>query len=117
MYQFLPVGNTQLKIDEKHRDSCPTNRCAADQDGTIPAKVTLPLVTAGIEETCQPPAVLRIEAGDVGTLEGIAVKAAQREVRWVGFATVLAGDDVVDLEGEEGVLLRQLTVFAAQLRA
>jgi hypothetical protein len=63
-------------------------------------------MTAGIEEACQPPAVLRIEAGDVGTFKGIAVKAAQCEVRWVGFATVLAGDDVVDLEWEEGVLLR-----------
>jgi hypothetical protein len=61
--------------------------------------------------------VFGIEAGNVGTLKGVAVIAAQGEVGWVSLAAVLASDDVVDLESEEGILLRQMTVLAARLRA
>ena len=54
-----------------------------------------------------------IEAGDVGSLGAVAEETGQGEVILGGRTAVLLGDDVVDLEGNNGVGMGELAVFAA----
>src|SRR5438034_498967 len=80
--------------------------------GPLPAEVAVPLVAARIEQRRELPR-LRLQAGDVRSLERIAVKAAKGEVAGHGRPLVLSGDDVVDLERAVVVFLRHAAVFAA----
>ncbi len=53
-----------------------------------------------------------VQSSNVRTLEAIAVKASECEVLDRGRPFVLAGDDVIDLEGKTVLRMRYVAVLA-----
>ena len=59
----------------------------------------------------------RIKPRQIGAFEAIAVAASQCQVRQVGCAPVLFGNDVIDFEGEDRSLDRQAAILTAVARS
>jgi hypothetical protein len=57
----------------------------------------LPLVVPGMKEANDFSAI-RIKAGQIRSLETVAVDTSEREILWFTFAPVLACNDVIYLE-------------------
>src|SRR5262245_45304553 len=70
-----------------------------------------PFVPSGVEQWREL-AGQRISSGDASSLISVAVDATCCEIACNRAALVLAGGDMIDLEGDAGAGLRQLTVFA-----
>jgi hypothetical protein len=81
--EFLAVRHPQVEVDQEYRNGRPADRRAADEDRAVPAEVTPPLVAAGVEEAGQG-AAPGIEAGDVGTFEGVAEGTNVRPTKMTG---------------------------------
>jgi hypothetical protein len=62
--------------------------------------MSLPPVCTGIEERGQP-AAFGIERAQIGSFEGVAVWACQRQVLCDRLATRLLSDVMLDFEGEK----------------
>lgn len=71
-----------------------------------------PAVAPGMEERHHV-ARLRIERADIAAFVPVTVGAGDAEIRLDGRPIVLLGVDVVDLVGEEGIVLVQPAVLAA----
>ena len=57
-----------------------------------------------------------IERAQIAALETVTLRAGKAEIDAFGYDAVLFGDDVVDLVGEEAILLMDAAVFAALRR-
>lgn len=55
---------------------------------------------------------LRIYARDVWTLVAIAMRTSQGQIGWLSLASVLPGDDVVDLKRQQECELRNAAILA-----
>ncbi len=83
----------------------------------MPAEVVSPLVPSRVEKLGEPLGN-RVDAGQVWPLAQVILVTGEGEIgRGIG-AAMLAGDDVLDVEGEEGVVvLVKSAEFAAPLGA
>jgi hypothetical protein len=102
-------------IDAEYLNRCPANRRPADQQRPCPLKTALPMVSAGVEQLHEL-ARLRVDTCEIWPLEAITIKARQTSVLRDHRAAVFPGDDVVNLEGKQGLRLCQLAVFAPRVR-
>src|SRR5690348_17267333 len=91
-------ANADGLVDLQDGDCNAAHGGQADQAGTVPSEVRVPYVGAGVEEWGKV-AGEGVEAGDVRPFVGVAVEAGEGQVFEDGFAAVLAGDDVVRVEG------------------
>ena len=82
-----------------------------DQDGAVITKVPSPFMSARMKQGRK---LLRngVNAGKIRSLVSVAIKAGKSEVIGMCAASVAYGDDVIHLEGEMTVLLRQEAIFA-----
>jgi hypothetical protein len=99
-------------IDVEDGDGGAALGCAADKSGTVPAEMPAPFVTAGIKEADDLSGA-RVDTRDVRSFGAVAEKAGQGQIARDGRPAMLAGNDVIDLEGEHAVVLVKLAVFAA----
>ncbi len=83
----------------------------ADERTTVEAKVILPLMPAGMVESGEVTGG-RVEAAEVRPFVDVAVVASQSEVACDRAAAMLAGNDVVELEGNSRPALRQVAILA-----
>jgi hypothetical protein len=74
------------------------------------AEVIGPDVTPGVEQANNI-ACLRINSGQIGALVQVALRASQGEVIGIIGATMLARDDVLDVETQFGKHLRQPAIL------
>jgi hypothetical protein len=81
-------------------DRSPARRSAPDELGANPAKVSRPLVPAGVEEPHFPPGGW-IDARQVRPLVVIVMMTGQGQVSWIIVVEVLAGHDVLEVEPSE----------------
>jgi hypothetical protein len=110
--QPLAKFDAKRVVDVKDGYRHTADRGKADEVGSLPAKMPVPLVTPRIEEWSEL-ARLRVEASNVGTLVAVVVEARQGQITCDRRASVFDGDDVIDLKGSVVVVLEYLAVFAA----
>lgn len=84
-------------IDVQHSKGDLANRRAPFEDGAIPAEVPFPTILSRMIEAENAPGS-RVKSGDIGALVAVAIEARERQIGRLARATVLLGDDVVDLE-------------------
>ncbi len=94
------------QVDREDINGHPPDWSASNKRATQPHEVLLPFVAARVEQTDHI-ADVRVYARDVCALMVVASEARKSQVVRVIAATVLASDDVVDLEWEAIELLRQ----------
>jgi hypothetical protein len=90
---------------------------ATDQNRTIPVEMPRPLVPPGVKESSE---FLgdRVDASQVRPFVQIVLVTREGQIRWRICTAVLTGDDVLDVEREERIILfMELAVFAALSRA
>jgi hypothetical protein len=102
-------------VKTKYRNRASAYRRPTDQYGPSPSKTSLPLMAPGMEELNELSSPW-IKPANVRPFEAVAVEASQGEVLGNGPSAVLLGDDVVDLERQQRIQLRQPAVFTAQTR-
>ena len=85
-------------------DACPT-----------PAEMALPHVATRMEQTGQL-SIQRISPGNIGPFLEIAMETREREILHPACATMLLGNDVVDLKGRAIVGARHPAVLAGAVR-
>ena len=100
------------QIDREDSDRNPTDRSPADQSGADPPEMATPGVSARMEEPCFP-ACLRVDAREIRSLVMITGKTGHCQIPSRRWAAVLLRYDVVELEAERGISLRDATVLAA----
>src|SRR5438128_733291 len=94
------------------------NRCAAtsgesDHPGTVPRKMPLPPLAAGIEEHDHP-ACDYVAATQIARFSEIAIVARPGERLGIVRAAVLFGNDVLDVERiKRQVILMEVAILAA----
>jgi hypothetical protein len=92
-------------------DRCTADGSSADKRAAFEAKVIMPLMPAGMLEPGEVTGG-RVEAAQVRPFVDVAVVAGQGEVAGDRAAAMLAGNDVVELEGNPGPALRQVAILA-----
>jgi len=97
LLECLPHRDNFGVVNEKHSDRRAADLTQSIQLGPVPDKVFRPRIAPRIEQTNDGPAI-RIDSGDVRTLEAVAMYAGEGEILKSGCAPVLPGDDVVNLE-------------------
>lgn len=95
--QSSSQSNNFRVIDEQHRNCYPADLCPALQFRALPTKVISPLVCSRMKEANEF-ARLWIPASNVGAFEAVTMHAGEGKVRLLSCASVLAGDDVIDLK-------------------
>ena len=98
------------KVDGQHEDRGSTDRSAAHEVGTMPAKVQLPAVTTRMEKPCLSPG-LGVHASQVRPFMTVACEAGERKVLRLGLASMLFRDNVIHLEIQDIAGLRHVAVF------
>lgn len=105
------------EIHPQDRHGSAADGRAADKNRTVPAEMSRPLVPPRMKE---PHKFLgdRIDACQVRPLVEVVLVTGQGQIAWRIRTTMLTGNDVFDVEGEERVIvLMELAVFAALPRA
>ena len=103
-------------IDVENMDRRATDGRSSDQLRSLPTKVVSSPIISRVEQSSGS-AARRISARDVRSFVKIAVVTRQGGIRERGFATMLLGDDVVDLIGSEIELARHSTILADAVRS
>lgn len=109
-YEYYPLFDPNRKIEPEQigRGSCFRGQ---GQDYTVfDAKVAIPRIVARVEKTNHFQR-LRIARILIRPFERIALRAAPSQILHPTFATVLAGEDVIQLMGESHVLFMNEAVF------
>ena len=108
---YLHPGG-QVQFEQSFR--CASHCCQGADLATINPEMVVPTIGARVEKTYEA-ATQRVQGGDVGTLETIAVEAGQSEVLRRGRSTVLFRDNVVRFVREERVFFGKQAILATVL--
>ncbi|HWE01879.1 MAG TPA: hypothetical protein VG326_05665 [Tepidisphaeraceae bacterium] len=95
--QFRAKRHEIWIIHRENFDGCSPLGGLSDQEGFLPRKMGNPIVAARMKQAGQLSRE-RINAGNVRPLAAITSDATEREIFRIALTTVLAGDDMVDLE-------------------
>ena len=102
-------------IDRQHKDRGSGRARTTDKNCTLPQKVPLPLLRAGMKESSQLPRE-GIEARNVQSLVLVAMQATPSQVVENRGTAMLLGDDMVHLKWQRIVSVRHSTVVTAITR-
>jgi len=110
------MPNSVRKVYPEYHRCRPADGGLADKVRALPAKMAAPLVAAGMKESRDVIAV-RVNACEIGSLEGIARKAGKSKVLGNSGTTVTVGDDMVNFEIDVVVLLSHPAILASGVRS
>ena len=99
IHELRPELNRVGFIDCQHADGRPRDAGSSDQDATIPLKMTFPSLAPRVKQR-DDPFGQGIDTRDIWPFVLVVVETTPRQVLQNGLATVLLGDNVVDLERE-----------------
>ena len=108
--QNLADGYQVRSVDLEDVNRRPTDGRAADQHAALIAEVVAPFVPSRMVER-RDPAGGRVAAGQIRTLISIAVNTCPCKIAGHRSPAMLAGDDVLDLEGHQGVSFGEVAIF------
>ena len=109
--QVSPQLQAVRHVQVEHLDGRTTDTSTADEPGPAPAEMPFPLLPPRVEQR-HDHSRFRFPACQIGAFGEITVLAAQGEVGGVIVPAVLLGNDVLDVEREEVIVLMHQTVFA-----
>ncbi len=106
-------GDAVREIHAQHHDGCSADGRAANQERALAAKVVTPFVTVWVNKPGNL-AGYGIDAGHVRAFAQIILMAGISKIIQEIAATMLPGNDVLNVEGEERiVVLMEPAIFAA----
>jgi hypothetical protein len=111
-HEQFAEGDPVRLVDAKQVGGGASDGRAADEFAALVAEVIRPFMAAGVEQRREL-AGQRVEAGDIRAFVDVAVIAGKGKVARDRAAAMLAGDDVIELEGDTAPGLRKAAIFAA----
>lgn len=109
-HQLTPEGQSFRAVDSKHMDSDSALWRFADQIGTFPRKVRIPLIESRIEEPFEF-ASQRVESGEIASFIGIALRTGPSKVLHEIGAEVFARNNVIQLKAKCCELFRNPAIL------
>lgn len=101
-----------IHFQDSNRSS--SDRRQSSERRAVPPKMFGPLIFSWVKQSREL-VTLRIESSDIWPFVSIAVKAGHGEIAGLAGATVLLGNDVIDLEWQFGEGYREMTILTSIL--
>jgi hypothetical protein len=112
--ECCPLGDTVRKVDAQDADGCAARGSPTHKDGAVPAKMPFPVLPTRIEKR-RDSFGKGVNAGKVCALVAIVKKTGQSQIIATARPGVAFGDDVIKLERNQVLFLRELAVLTAGL--